>query len=744
MISRSILILIGLVLPLDAVAQPPVLDATQGEIDGKVAVAFLAHELGDPSAYLPPEGFEVHLVPASDLDRELVYPAGQWFQPPPGRYRFWVEGNWSMSSGSAIVSYSGSPFRKRGLVGVEEMHPAGLIALDSTVEAGPEIALRLLHTESHNRGKFPQREISRRVVGEARREGVLMPAGPILAGLFDTEKDEYIALSRPVRAPHGEKVTVAPTPPAPGGSHVVVVLNRPTPVSSQDEYDVRLSLAIGEKKIKPSLTIPTADRLYGVWYQVEGRYAELTVESETVFLEPIEIPLRAGKVERVKSRLSPLPDLDVSLQLPDELRALGARLAVRPWDRSEALYSQEVEVGVEAVKFPRLQLGRYEVELQAGPWTFVEDADLTAGQSQEVEFSPEPILLSGTVYRGEDRHPGTVQFYAGAGRELEATTDERGGYEAIVFRPVLLVRVQLAGANGPPFAEIFDPPIRYSRTLDLRVPATDFRVQVIDAQTGQPVPEAEVAARNETLDGKTFQQSSTTDGDGVAALPPMRPGRLLVVAEAEGYLPMAEPSVEPVHKDDPGKEISVSLDPIGETTRLRLLLEDGRPAVGAEVLAVPDLRDPTYAWSGRSDSDGRVAVPRRAHGTYLLVRHQKAGFQARRWKSSEEPIQWTLPSARSLAVEVVDSSGERVPWAGLTLWVDGLRLEGAGLAWLTETRGSTDRHGVWLGKNLPMDAHSLLAWRPSAREEALTGRLDVLAVPIPRRTDEPLQVHAAE
>lgn len=276
MLPRLTVVVLGLALPFGVVAQPPLLDPTQGQIDGKVAMAFLAHELGDPSAYLPPEGYEVHLVAASDLDRELVYPAGRWFQPPPGRYRFWVEGHWGMSNGSAIVNYSGSPFRERGLVGVEEMHPAGRIALDPKIEAGPDVALRLLHVESHNRTKFPQREISRRVFDQARWEGVLMPVGPVLAGLFDNAKDEYIALSRPARVQQGQTITVAPTTPAPGGTHVLVSLNRPRPVSSHDQYDVRPFLSVADKKLEPSVTIPTADRVYAVWYQVEGRLAKLS------------------------------------------------------------------------------------------------------------------------------------------------------------------------------------------------------------------------------------------------------------------------------------------------------------------------------------------------------------------------------------------------------------------------------------------------------------------------------------
>lgn len=741
---RWSLVFLWLVLSWSAMAQPPYLDATEGEIDGKVAVAFLAREPDDPSGYLPPDGYEAHLVPSTDLDRELVYPAGEWFQPPIGRYRFWVEGNWSMSPGSAIIQYGGSPFRSRGMVSVEAVHPAGLIALDPEVEADAETALRLLHVESHNRGKFPQREISRRAFGAERWEGVLMPEGRVVAGLFDNARDEYVALSQPIEVKARQKVTVVPRPPAAGTSHVVVALERPTPVSSYEEYDVQPFLSIGEKKVAASVTIPTADRVYAVWYDVQGRYGKLTVEADTVFLEPLELPLRPGKVERLGSRLSPLPALDVKLDLPEELRKLEAHLALRSVSQRTARVSRELQPDKDELRFPTLPLDRYEVELQIGPWRFVETADLRSGQSQQIRISPQPIHVHGTVYRGDDHHPGTVRFYAGGGREHEVVTDEDGEFQATLFRPVLLVRIQLEGFEGPPFTEVFDPPIRFHREVDFHVPATDFEVRVVDAQTGQGIAQAQIGARNETPDGKTFQQSATTDVEGVADLQPLRPGRLLVVAEAKGYLPLEEPRVEVVHEGDQGARFTVSLEPVGETTPLLLRLADGRPASGAELLAVPALREPTYVWSGESGPDGRVDVPHRAEGTYLLVRHPEAGFRASQWTgTTDDLLDWTLPRGRTLAVEVVDNQDEPVPWAGLTLWVEDLRLEGAGLAWLTRTRGAADHNGVWLGRNLPVKAQALLAWRLSAREQAMMGALDAHAASIPRQADGPFQVEAA-
>lgn len=64
-----------------------------GSMNGKVAVNVVpvsATPDGEPKP-LPTAGCVVHLVNAEEQITPWNYPCGDWFQPPVGRYLFWVE-----------------------------------------------------------------------------------------------------------------------------------------------------------------------------------------------------------------------------------------------------------------------------------------------------------------------------------------------------------------------------------------------------------------------------------------------------------------------------------------------------------------------------------------------------------------------------------------------------------------------------------------------------------------------------
>lgn len=689
-------------------------DRTQGEIDGKRAVSFWVqgeerNEVADQTSY------EVRLVPADDLDQELAYPAGHWIDPQPGRYRYWMEGNFQMSGGTSVLSWRGGPFKGFGHVNVQRLFPAGRVRLDSSVGTTPERALRLLHLDSHlTRYEHPQREMVRRLHGAAAHEGGLMPEGRVLAALFDSAKNEYLGVSRPVPVSAGSTTVVTPRPPDERHSHLVVLLERPRTIPRLDLYTLECWVEIAGQKHSPDVTVPTPSRLYAVWYDLPSSSATLNVDSSGVYAEPVRLQLRSGKAERAEVALQPRPSLEVSWNLPESLDADSVDVEVEAVLRESIVAESTQARTKEHHVFTQLPPEEVEVSLTAGLWTFQEHVDLRRGD-QRVEFSPVPIAIFGSVFKGDETTPAAIRFEIGGGKTFEVQTDDDGEYQVTVFRPIRAATVSLRDRSGPPFiADFFDEPIETSRRQDFEIPDNSIRVRVVDERTGEGLPGATVNVENEVPGGRTYAQRAHTDEDGLALLPPLRVGRVEASARADGYLPSGEPvSLEILAEGAPG-EITIQLAPEGEKDQLRLVLPDGRPAAQAEVRAHASGTGRGGSWWARADEGGHVEIPKAVAGQVLFVRHPAAAFLARAWPvgSPSETI-WQLPTASgTLRVRTTDPWGNAIGGAGISLWIEGLRLEGTILAWLTRTTGGSNANGMWQAGTIPSTSVRLLASTP--------------------------------
>lgn len=700
-------------LPLAAQHSVPAIapDPRQGQVDGKLALS--AWVIGDdPSEILDPTGYEVRLAPAGDLDQEIVYPAGHWFVPSPGRYRMWMQGNGRISSATSTLLWRGGPFKERGMVTVERLVPAGRVRLDSDRAVTAKQILRLLHLDSHLMGPHPQLEMSRRLIGEAAHRGDLMPEGRVLSALFDRESGDYLGVSRPVTVRHGETTVVDPQPPKAGTSHLVVLLERPKVIPRLDQYTLEARLRIGEEQRRPDLTIPTPSRLYAVWYDLPSGPARLSVESNGTFADPVDVRLRSGRAERLEVDLRPLPALDVSWQLPESLEAETVALQVRAISETELAAETEQPRERGEHRFTRLPVADVEVGLRVGEWLFLERSDLREGDGR-VSFAPVPIAVHGTVFLGDEPSPASIGFEIGNDEQLSIETNEDGEYEVVVFRPIRAAVVNLATRDGSPFiADLFDDPIVASRRQDFEIPTNQVSVRVVDALTGAGLAGARVSVSSASEGGRRVAQHAMADDEGVAHLPPLREGELEVRASAEGYLPSGEPVVAVIAVDRPPAELTVRLRPEGERHPLRVVLPDGRPAAGAELMAQHSLGGSGPSWSRRTDSAGVVEVPTSLDGHVLLVRHSAAGFAARRWQAPEPeaPVTWPLPPASGLLrLRTTDVWGEGIGHVGLTLWVEGQRLEGAQLGWLTRTAAGSNGDGYWQATSVPLLPIRLLA-----------------------------------
>jgi hypothetical protein len=166
------------------------------------------------------------------------------------------------------------------------------------------------------------------------------------------------------------------------------------------------------------------------------------------------------------------------------------------------------------------------------------------------------------------------------GEPLEARTGPDGTYRLVALRPLRSVSVSLEGVEAAPFVDVYWRPIDASRRLDFHLPELGFTVRVLDAATGLGIANAAVTSRNsfavdeedpallpgddaerEEPHRRVIAQAVTADEEGVARLPPLRPGTVEIAAYAEGYEELPGPMVAKVSDPAAGREIEVRLRP---------------------------------------------------------------------------------------------------------------------------------------------------------------------------------------
>lgn len=730
------------------------------ESDGENSMVVLPTHYGDqttPSQILNPAGLEAHFTPYDDPDVELAYPAGAWIQPPPGRYRHWLQGDWQMTPFAGLLIFSG---HSGGSMKVfSPLGDAGRVTLREN-DRNPDRELHLLHAGSYHEAGFLRWEISPRRAVEEIGDGVLLPVGRAIGALWDQSEKRYVALSRPFEVYRRKTVEIPLERPS-GAVHLVAeLLRHPMPESAED-LTAELVVKRDGRELPPDLKVLTADKIFAAWYGLRPGEAELRARSRQTFFDQ-KLDLVPGNVEWVKGQLEPRPALDVELDLPAPLRRDERILEVRRLPSGEPVARHSLETGKHEHRFEGLPPTLLAVDLQTSLGTFTRQVDLSSKQDGFLLLKPELVTLRGTVYRGDEGHPAKLTFTTVDRKTREVQADEEGLYEIAFLERVGGVSIELANVDAAPYIDFFLPAIKESQDLDFHLSDAEHRVRVLDAATGQGVSGASLAIRNSFVRedaeeeeskgalGKKERavfQSVRTDERGEARLPPLREGSIEIRASAEGYSPLREPLRAQVVDGETDQTFEILLEPVGETVALRLSLPDGAPATGAHVLLVDSLATGQSLFSARADGEGLVEVPRKQSGI-LLVRHAAAAFLVREWLPEEDEAGWALPPAAGLPlmIHVKDSSGRSaLPKADLALWVDGRRLDGRWLAWLmggAEPRA--DANGYWTGRNLPRGTVEILAWGPGAREEALAGSLDAQATGVRFPWADPVEVRAVE
>jgi hypothetical protein len=262
-------------------------DASSGVIDGHPAALFWP-AVAETAELLDPRGCEVHITKV-EKTTESIYPCGDWFVPPVGRYIAWVESDQWMSPAPVVFSYGGGPARTGGARLITPVVPAGRVSVFFTGQPPRASSVRFLSLL----GKGGH-AIERRATLDETRRGIRMPAAGCLIGLF-ADDDSAVAISRPIMVKAHDMTNVKLASPTKPG--VLAILRRTA------TGPVKVTIHSGAASFAPDVFLDAPGRVYAVWYALPRSAANLSIESNDLSLAPVPIPLDRRMLETVRKTM---------------------------------------------------------------------------------------------------------------------------------------------------------------------------------------------------------------------------------------------------------------------------------------------------------------------------------------------------------------------------------------------------------------------------------------------------------
>lgn len=270
---------------------------TAGSIDGKIAVMAFpeAVDRNGDTQRIQANDCEVHLVQAEEQTTQWLYECGTWFQPPVGRYLFWLEQGSSVSFQS-ILSYAREPFTNAGLVLPKRMYPSGFVQLKEGAALPEGATFRAISLESVE----SYRAYDRRIANTNAHRPTRMPIGTMLTGVFD-RNGRALSLSTPQNVSVGKTTVVDPRMPTRGQSDVLAVLSRS---ELGHPFPCKVTLTSNRLSLQPEVNFQTADRLVVAWYGLAAPAAmnlNVTCDNALPFVRMLF--LEPGAILTVRSSL---------------------------------------------------------------------------------------------------------------------------------------------------------------------------------------------------------------------------------------------------------------------------------------------------------------------------------------------------------------------------------------------------------------------------------------------------------
>ena len=271
------------------------------------------------------------------------------------------------------------------------------------------------------------------------------------------------------------------------------------------------------------------------------------------------------------------------------------------------------------------------------------------------------------------------------------------------------------------------PPFRW----ELRLPDRRIAGNVRDRVSGAPV--AGAALQIDSVSGEVkHHQSLLAGSDGRFDLAGMKPGRVTVTANRDGYLEGTSAPIE-LAESDHVRELAVDLEP-GSVVPMTVGDSGGQPLAGAELLTVVDGNVRARATAG-SDGRARVTLPRdRAATVYAIPRDGSFAVVVAVAKAAEAPRSVTVARAAStLRIVTRTTEGKPLPNVDLLMRANGDIIPPAvaeELEALQDLRLRTDEHGQALLHNLPAGSYEFWPYSGAREAEALVETAGNLLAPI--------------
>jgi large repetitive protein len=346
-------------------------------------------------------------------------------------------------------------------------------------------------------------------------------------------------------------------------------------------------------------------------------------------------------------------------------------------------------------------------QFQTGP---SKDVDVVDGETAGADFVSQEILVSGHVTRGGAPAAGMrvnvrgerqfgmflsinaspVPAAPSGPQRGTATTREDGSYELLVDEPGSY-HATASTADGR--ISYPDRPVSIpdadSYTLDLAYSGVPVAGMVVDRDTEQPVPDANVMASPKEAERRgAAGGSGATGGDGRFFME-LEPGEYTVAVFAEGY---AHEGSELTVGAGGASDVRIAVARGGAIAG-RLQDPNGRPAGGIFIgVRGDDGGTPRWGPGAQSLPDGSFQIANLAKGTYTLTAQSSNGMFALRTGvlPGQKDVTLTLqPGGRvQLLVRGPDGAPVEGAWASASS-VDGVRA-GMGGGPQTNAQGMAD------------------------------------------------------
>lgn len=589
-----------------------------------------------------------------------------------------------------------------GVVSIESMVPSTAIRLDLAALKEDERLSIVVRTPGH---------VFLRPVGADEQAGpIIVPVGVVFAFVQDRAGD-VIRLSEVVDVVQSRKAT-------PLNSRNVT---EPVAIAFLDRaaFPVVSALQVvleGDKSHTSRVIFPGAKQIIALWLDVPERRAEIRAESKELLLAPQTIALRPGRITTLHAALQRRPVIRVSVELPSDAqkRPEFRELRLDVLDSKGATIRQVVLDETLTATIEELPADTLRVVLNAGAMKFQRVADLRTAPDADLRFKLEPIVLSGTVYRGED--PVTARLHFAREGIQPIRTNEHGEYELTIWEPGPL-SVDIwpdDDRDALPFRELLR--VAASEEIDFHIPSAKATIQVTDRETSRAIEGANVTMRNSWTEpgGKrSAMQNARADAEGRVVAGALRAGTLQIHVVADGYQKAAPTEI--TIAEETNAIVPIALDRESSGTTIHVQLVGGQAAAGAVVQIATSQSQ--IVFNGTADDAGAIGLPDGQPSDLILLKHPAAGATVVRRALIQDGTPLRMNArALPLTIRVVRSNGEPAGSASVYVWIDGVRLGGAALAFLTGTTAATTAWGSWESATLPATAVRILVTQRSPAE----------------------------